>query len=344
MKDVLRQLTDADREKQRERQNKPSKIAHELTVALKTVGSVQAREDLFVDQLKQSFERCGQERAAGQQPVFSIDTITCPLYVFDPTKPVGDFNAVTGVMESLDEATRYRDKFDRYLTTLAQAKEYLQTKGVNVKARVYFGDAGIINSQAIKNQFGAQSDQELRLCLGGNASTYEVYLQKMKKEFGLDDVDFSFANVTDVVPVLKDLPIDLHQSVETAGLPSGTEVLSMEAKLMSVGVNSDVSRRVINEAEELVRKRGGIYGQQETRRRIYKEVMGFLLAYGLAGKYIQEAVRPDIFVSLDPPGNYRNDLYYSYFTGKGQGMAIFTPHSVGNGKQIESFVARNGEK
>lgn len=347
MKDRYIQLTDEDRAKQEMRRNSPSRIAQEFTTSLRMIGDVQARQDLFVGQVQSSIERCSAERAQGQEPVFYIDTITCPLYRFDPSKPVGDFSAITGVMDTLDEATRYRDKFDRYLATVAQTDKFLRTKGITTKGRVYFGDTGVINVQALKEQFGVNSDHELRLCLGQNASAYEFYLSRIREQIGLEDVELDFTHISEIAPVLKNVPMDLHESVEsTRILPDRLDNISVKAALEAAGINSDIARAVVNEAEELVNKRIQDVLSTTTARamvkKTYQEVVGFLLGYGIAGKVLGEIVKPDVFVSLDLPKSYRNDLYYSYFEGKGRGLAIFTPDIIDQEKR--DFLFKSGGK
>lgn len=281
-----------------------------------------------------------------EEPVFYLDTITCPLYRFESSKDPGDFSAISGVYGSLDEATRYRDKFERYLVTIAHVSSYLANRGIVTKGRVYFGDAGVINALVLKEQFGVEKDEELRACLTQNAKAYESYLDSIRESLGIQNLEINFSSLSDEVPGLKVLPIDLYELVDEANIiPVVNDSVSVLRSLESHGVNSKVAREVIHVSEELIRKRlhssmRNLSSAGKITIQAYKETIGFLLGYGYAGRELARRATSDMLVSLDPPGNYRNNLYYSYFSQKGEGLAVFTPSLIDS--TMGDLMFRNG--
>lgn len=326
--------------KQQERRNKPSKLAHDFTQSITAVGHVQSRHDLFMAHLQSTFAQCNAEKQTGQPATFFVDTITCPLYQFDPSKPPGDFTAITTVGTSVADNPRYRDKFERYLLTMKHAAQFLKSREITPVGRIYFGDAGVINADKLKAQFGVTEDAELRAALSSNARSYEEYLMQTMSDFDLDGIEFHFANLTDIAPELLSLPMDLHASVDALDLmPTHVSNISVKDRLTSKGINEQNARAAVDEVLELTAKRTGT---GNTDPHTYREVLGFMVGYGLAGKAIASHAHPGLFVSLDTPGNYRNDLYSSYFSMKGEGLPVFTPNTISEEERNTIFANRYG--
>ncbi|MDO8497653.1 MAG: hypothetical protein Q7S61_03850 [bacterium] len=306
-------------------------VAKDFTEVLRPVGDLHGRPGYFVGRVRRSLESYIQKESEGKNPAFCVDTITCPLYYFDPKRPEGDFSAITGVTDSLDKAPRYRNKFDRYLVTIERVNRFFRQIGIKTKGRIYFGDVGVINASTLKAQFGVDTDENLRSCLDQNAGSYESYLTEVQDSLGLRDVEFEFSHLSDILPSLKNVPIDLYESVDAMDVHPGEnqDPDAFILELMGAGINSRVAEIAVGQIMALIKKRSVVKEAQ-------REVTGFLIGYGLAGQGLKElASPPDLMVSLDPPGNYRNGFYEAFSGQRSESLATFIPHT------LETYIAPN---
>lgn len=318
---------------QEERKNKPSKIVAELQKELHLFGNPLSNTGpLFTENLVNSVARSQQSIKGGKIPTLFMDTITCPLYRLESTSQEdSEFAGIHGIYENLENSTRYQEKFLRYLITFAKAKNYFIGKGIILRGRVYFGDAGIIHAKEIKDKYGLQHDYELRQMLMKTGEDYHQYFKTYRGQFGLDIEDITFNKLSNVVPELLRIPLDLGEAADSLGVINGT-IDTFE--LQKRGISSDVIGVVRHEIKEVGRR---VRPYSIAEKESYREIVGFLLTYGFAGKaFAKQEVRPDIFVSLDKPAegqtaeSYRHSMYFAFLPKKGSELPVFIPKSLRN--------------
>jgi len=317
---------------QAERRNRPSKIVADLEKELNLSGNPLSNTGpLFTESLVNSIVRHKQSVKEGKIPTFFMDTITCPLYRLETTKQEdSEFAGIQDIYGNLEEAPRYREKFLRYLIVFTKVKDYLIKKEIAVRGRVYFGDAGIIHAKEIKNKYGLKNDDELRALLAKTDDEYSQCLEKHKVQLGLDSKDISFSKLSDVVPELLEIPLDLGEAADQLRVIVNGIVDTVALK--ERGVSLDIVRTVHHEMQE-VRKRTGQNSIGE--KASYREIVGFLLTYGLVGRaFTKKDIKPDIFISLDKPAdgqtpeNYRHSMYFAFLPKKGSQLPVFIPKSL----------------
>lgn len=327
MKETQRILSKEDLKKREERRNKPSRIA---SLLLEALHPVEAPSTIYGGALQNISEAVARSQSDGSN--FCIDTIVCPLYSFG--SGVGnfeDFSVISGLESSLESQPRYLAKFQRYLAALSNANTLLGhlESPISVKSRIYFGDAGILGVDAIKRKFGIETDEELREALSPTLELYRNYLGKQREQLGLENVQFQFGNITDIAPQLKQLPMSLYDIAEQFGIFQSSYFSPRE--ILNLGVDDKIVRTAQNTAQVYTRGRRKElgYGGHNIEKKTYQEVIGFMLGYGAAGKaLVDQTPRTDLFIACDPPGNYRNDFYYTFLGKKGDGLAVFTPATI----------------
>lgn len=304
-----------------ERRNRPSKVAFELDKALRSNGSPLANTGtLFLGHLVGSIERLRQEALLGLTPTFYVDTITCPLYRLEGEGTDSEFGNIHGVSSRLESESRYEDKFQRFLATLATVKGFFSDKDIKVRGRAFFGDAGVINTAEIKAENSLDSDEEIRTFLRTQADEYTVYFKNNGGIFGLSEEDLEFHKLTDIAPDLARLPIDLNDIANALGI--NTRSID-PIDLQNRGVAEDVVRSVMHQ----ILLNANNYGASPYPMR---EILGFMVAYGVAGKAFANS-DTGLFVSLDKPSDgrvsesYRHSMYFAFLQGKGMGLPLFIP-------------------
>jgi hypothetical protein len=326
MKEVQRILSDEDLRKREERRNKPSRIASLLLEAMRPIEAPSTRYDGMLENVADAIARHQLDGSS-----FNIDTIVCPLYSFgNGVGAFEDFSVISGLESSLESQPRYLAKFQRYLAALSSANALLGhlESPIPVKSRIFFGDAGILGVDVIKGRLGIETDDELRQALSPTIELYKNYLGKQGARLGLGNVQFQFGNITDIAPQLKQLPMNLYDIAGQSGI-SQLDYFSPR-EISKLGVDGKIVRTAQNTAQvyALGRKRERGYGIS-IEKQTYQEVIGFMLGYGIAGKaMVEQSPRTDLFIACDPPGNYRNDFYYTFLGKKGEKLAVFTPGTI----------------
>ncbi len=281
-----------------------------------------------MQQLVSSIERCQKEQSEGITPTFYVDTIVCPLYDLDSNREGSEFAGIVGIksdINKLDQVERYKNKFIRYLKTLQVVNEYLSTRGIVTKGRIYFGDAGVINAQMIKSQLNLSTDTQLRNYLRKQNNLYRTYFLDHKHEFNLSNVKLEFSNITELNDKLSSTELDLYESAEKLNIVNNSGINLKN--LSDLNINNDIIRLIDHHANQIKTKfrRGS-----SAERKSYLELIGFMLNYGLAGKGLANlSSKSDILISLDPSGtpeNYRHGMYFSFLEGKGKNLAMFIPN------------------